>query len=111
MPLHKSRLRKRGYNQSACFAQGLAQTLATVVIVNNLIRIKATATQTHKSRFERFINMQAVFALADEGQLINKHILLVDDTVTTGATLAACAAVLLAVPGLRLSIAAIAYAE
>jgi ComF family protein len=111
VPLHKSRLRKRGYNQSAHFAEGLAQALNTKVIIDNLIRTKATATQTKKSRFDRSVNMQDVFAVADVGQLTNQHILLVDDVVTTGATLEACAAVLLAVPGLRLSIATIAYAE
>jgi ComF family protein len=111
VPLHKSRLRKRGYNQSAHFAEGLALSLNTKVIIDNLIRTKATATQTKKSRFDRSVNMQDVFAIADANALTDKHILLVDDVVTTGATLEACAAALLAVPGLRLSIATIAYAE
>jgi len=111
VPLHKSRLRKRGYNQSAHFAQGIAQALNTEMIIDNLIRTKATATQTHKTRFERAENMQEVFAVADAKALTGKRFLLVDDVVTTGATLEACAAVLLTVPGLTLSIAAIAYAE
>lgn len=111
VPLHKSRLRKRGYNQSACFAQGLAETLNTKVIINNLIRVKATETQTHKSRFERSVNMQDVFMVDNPDELTDKHVLLVDDVVTTGATLEACAAALLTVPGLQLSIATIAYAE
>jgi ComF family protein len=111
VPLHKSRLRKRGYNQSACFAEGLAETLNTSVIIDNLIRTRATETQTHKSRFERSVNMQEVFSVADPAALAGKYILLVDDVVTTGATLEACANALLTVPGLRLSIATIAYAE
>jgi len=111
VPLHKSRLRKRGYNQSACFAEGLAETLEVTVSIDNLIRIKATETQTHRSRFERSVNMQDVFRVADPDTLAGKYVLLVDDVVTTGATLEACAAALLAVPGLRLSIATIAYAE
>jgi ComF family protein len=111
VPLHKSRLRQRGYNQSTCFAEGMAKTLATKVVTDNLIRTKATATQTHKSRFERAVNMQDVFAVADPAQLAGKHVLLVDDVVTTGSTLEACAAALLTVPGLKLSIATIAYAE
>jgi predicted amidophosphoribosyltransferase len=111
VPLHKSRLRKRGYNQSVCFAEGLAETLGTQVVIGNLIRTKATATQTHKSRFERSVNMQEVFAVVNAAALANKHILLVDDVVTTGATLEACAAALLTVPGLKLSVATIAYAE
>ena len=111
VPLHKSRLRKRGYNQSACCAEGLAETLKIKVVTDNLIRVKATETQTHKSRFERSVNMQEVFTVKDPDSLAGKHILLVDDVVTTGATLEACAAALLTVPGLRLSIATIAYAE
>lgn len=111
VPLHKSRLRKRGYNQSACFAEGLAEALNTAVVINNLIRTKATATQTHKSRFDRAINMQDVFTVADIKALADKHVLLVDDVVTTGSTLEACAQALLTVPGLKLSIATIAYAE
>jgi ComF family protein len=111
VPLHKSRLRKRGYNQSACFAEGLADTLGTQVSINNLVRTRATETQTHKSRFERAVNMQDVFEVMDPDALAGKYVLLIDDVVTTGSTLEACAMALLKVPGLRLSIATIAYAE
>ncbi|GAB3931289.1 ComF family protein [Mucilaginibacter myungsuensis] len=111
VPLHKSRLRKRGYNQSRHFAEGIAEALGTVVSINDLIRTKATQTQTHKTRFERSANMKEVFAVKDVSALTNKHVLLVDDVVTTGATLESCANVLLAIPGLKLSIATIAYAE
>lgn len=111
VPLHKSRLRKRGYNQSACFAEGLAQKLNAQVVTDNLVRIKATETQTHKSRFERSVNMQDVFVVNKPEQLADKNVLLVDDVVTTGATLEACGTALLSVPGLKLSIATIAYAE
>ena len=111
VPLHKSRLRKRGYNQSACFAAGLSEKLNVPVDEDNLLRVRATETQTHRSRFSRFENMQEVFALANPGTLINKHVLLVDDIVTTGSTLEACGAELLKVEGLKLSIATIACAE
>lgn len=111
VPLHKSRLRKRGYNQSACFAEGLSEKLNVPVDKSNLIRIRATETQTHRSRFSRFENMQEVFALANADTLINKHVLLVDDVVTTGSTLEACGVELLKVEGLKLSIATIACAE
>jgi ComF family protein len=111
VPLHKSRLKERGYNQSACFAQGLAGKLNAVVEENNLIRTRATQTQTHRSRFARFENMQEVFAVVDPEKLKGKHVLLVDDIVTTGSTLEACAIPLLKIPGLKLSIATIAYAE
>lgn len=111
VPLHKSRLRKRGYNQSTCFAEGLSEKLNAVVDNGNLVRIRATETQTHRSRFSRFENMQEVFALKNPEVLENKHVLLVDDVVTTGSTLEACGAILLKVPGLKLSIATIACAE
>jgi ComF family protein len=110
VPLHKSRLRKRGYNQSASFADGIAEKLSAAVELDNLIRVVATDTQTHKSRFARFQNMQQVFTVADPEKLAGKHILLVDDIVTTGSTLEACGIELLKVPGLTLSIATIAYA-
>lgn len=111
VPLHKKRLRERGYNQSTCFAKGLAEKLYAVVEDNNLQRRVATATQTHKSRFARFENMQEVFTIKHPERLINKHVLLVDDIVTTGSTLEACGIELLKIPGLTLSIATIAYAQ
>ena len=111
VPLHKSRLKQRGYNQSACFADGLAQQLNATVEIDNLVRITDTKTQTHKSRFARFQNMQEVFTVLHPERLTNKHILLVDDVITTGATLEACAQVLLDGGAGKLSIAALAFAE
>ena len=111
VPLHTSRLKQRGYNQSKCFAEGLAEKLRAEVNDNNLVRIRATETQTHKSRFLRFENMQEVFKVMRPEELANKHVLLVDDIVTTGSTLEACSIELLKIPGLKLSIATIAYAE
>ena len=111
VPLHKSRLKERGYNQSTCFADGLAPKLNAMVDDNNLQRIVATATQTHKSRFARFENMREVFMIKYPERLENKHVLLVDDIVTTGSTLEACGIELLKIPGLKLSIATIAYAQ
>jgi ComF family protein len=111
VPLHKKRMIQRGYNQSTCFAEGLAQKLPGVVEDHNLARAIATETQTHKSRFARFENMQEVFIVKDPKRLVNKHVLLVDDIITTGSTLEACGAELLKIPGLKLSIATIAYAE
>jgi len=110
VPLHKSRLRERGYNQSANFAHGLATQLPTQVEEHNLVRTVKTATQTHKTRFARFENMQQVFAVEHPDRLQGKHVLLVDDIITTGSTLEACAQKLLKIDGLQLSIAAMAYA-
>jgi len=111
VPLHKKRLKERGYNQSTCFANGLAQQLNAVVDDDNLVRMKSTETQTHKSRFSRFENMQEVFKVLDPEKLLGKHVLLVDDVITTGSTLEACSLQLLKIAGLKLSIATIAYAE
>ncbi|MEX2512550.1 MAG: phosphoribosyltransferase family protein [Cyclobacteriaceae bacterium] len=91
VPLHQAKLRKRGYNQSEQFAIGLAQTLHFPKM-NLLIRSVPTPTQTNKSRIQRWENVSNVFQL--EGlapQIEGKRILLVDDVMTTGATLAACA--------------------
>ncbi|QQL48798.1 ComF family protein [Mucilaginibacter ginkgonis] len=111
VPLHPSRLRKRGYNQSEYYARGIAEKLNAEVLVSNLIRKKATLTQTHKNRLARFENMRSVFSLKDPAALRGKHVLLVDDIMTTGSTLEACAMPLIEVDGLKLSIATIAYAE
>jgi ComF family protein len=111
VPLHKKRLQQRGYNQSTCFAKGLAQKLNAFVEEDNLVREVATETQTHKSRFARFENMKEVFLIKNPEVLENKHILLVDDIITTGSTLEACGIELLKIKGLKLSIATIAYAE
>ena len=111
VPLHKSRLRKRGYNQATCFAEGIAEKLNVPVIENTLVRERATETQTHRSRFSRFENMQEAFTIKNPEALKNQHILLVDDVTTTGSTLEACGSQLLKIEGLKLSIATIAYAE
>jgi len=91
-----------------CFAEGLSEKMGIPVEENNLVRVRATETQTHRSRFSRFENMQEVFTLTN---LRNKHVLLVDDVVTTGSTLEACGIELLKAEGLKLSIATIACAE
>jgi len=111
VPLHKKRMTERGYNQSTCFAGGLSEKLNAAVEDDNLVRAVVTETQTHKSRFARFENMKEVFTVINPEKLMNKHILLVDDVITTGSTLEACGAELLKIPGLKLSIATIAYAE
>ena len=110
VPLHPSKLRKRGYNQSACFAEGLSKSLEVSLDTKSLIRSTATQTQTRKHRYERFENVENVFSVAEPEQVIGKHVLLVDDVITTGSTLVSCAEALLAQPGTKVSIATIAYA-
>ena len=111
VPLHPSKMKKRGYNQSEYIARGMASVLNIPLILNNLIRIENTETQTRKSRFARYENLKDAFLVRETGVLNDKHILLVDDVMTTGATLESCSIELLKVKGLRISISTIAYAE
>lgn len=111
VPLHPSKLKKRHYNQSEYIANGIASVLNIPVIVNNLLRIENTETQTRKSRFARYENLKGAFLIKDTASLNDKHILLVDDVMTTGATLEACSVELLLIEGVHLSIATLAFAE
>lgn len=110
VPLHKSKLKKRGYNQSEWIAMGLSETMQKQLDVKSFIRSVATETQTRKSRFERFKNVENIFKIINAKVLEGKHILLVDDVVTTGSTLEACANVLLELKSTKVSIAALAVA-
>jgi ComF family protein len=109
IPLHRSKLLKRGYNQAQLFSEGLAEKLGVAEMSQNLIRNRVTETQTKKSRVERQDNVSGIFQVKDPDKLEGKHILLVDDVITTGATLESCVAELLRVPGCRVSVAALAY--
>ncbi len=111
VPLHAKKLRKRGYNQSLCFAEGLSESMRLPVDSTVLCRSAASETQTKKSRFTRWKNVEHIFYTQNELLLMHKHILLVDDVITTGATLEACAQALLKVEGVKVSIATIAYAS
>lgn len=110
VPLHKKRLKERGYNQSTYFAIGLAETMRLPTNVDVLFRKYESETQTKKSRFTRWKNVEQLFEMKNEEAIAYKHILLVDDVVTTGATLEACAQALLKVVGVQVSVATIAYA-
>lgn len=112
IPLHKSKLRKRGYNQSTHFAQGLSESLAIPFYENIIGRKKATETQTQKNKAERWTNVEDVFEIENPDFLDQKHILLVDDVITTGATLLSCAqAISTHSQTSKISIATIATAE
>lgn len=110
VPLHPRKERIRGYNQSAMFAQGIAEMLEVPVWNTALVRNKFTSSQTRKKRIERFQNVDQVFAVPKPALLEGRHLLLVDDVLTTGATLEICGLALLEVPGAKLSMATIAIA-
>lgn len=110
VPLHTTRLRERGYNQSDLFAQGLATSLGIPWNNQGLRRIRATATQTKRDRASRFKNVYKAFA-SNSQAVYGKRILLVDDIVTTGATLEACGATLLAAGAREISIATVAVTD
>jgi ComF family protein len=109
LPLFAARLKKRGYNQATLISKGIAAQTGKPIIETAVTRLSATETQTHKNRVERWQNMQGRFMVTNAAVLENKHILLVDDVVTTGATLEACGQELLTIKGTQLSIATIAY--
>lgn len=109
LPLHPRKENKRGYNQAAILCQGIADVMQIPILKNAIVRTTATETQTHKSRIGRWQNMEGKFSLNEQHTLTNKHVLLVDDVVTTGATLESCGLRLLEIDGLRLSIATLAY--
>jgi ComF family protein len=110
VPLHIKKLMKRGYNQSEQFAIGLGESMKVPVDPTALCRRKETETQTKKSRFRRWQNVADVFEVKDPGSLEKKHVLLVDDVITTGATLESCIQTLSAIHGIRISVATIAVA-
>jgi len=110
VPLHTKKLMQRGYNQSEQFAIGLGESMKIPVDPDAICRRKETETQTKKSRFRRWQNVADVFEVKDPGSLAMKHVLLVDDVITTGATLESCIRALSSIHGIRISVATIAVA-
>jgi ComF family protein len=95
VPLHKSRMRQRGYNQADWVAQGMAEGLGILHRTDVLVRVKFSGSQTRRNRLERWQNVKTVFAVAKPDDVKDKHIIIVDDVMTTGATVEACAIELL----------------
>lgn len=111
VPLHRKKYLKRGYNQSEEFAAGLSEDLAIPYLSKCLMRRNESETQTHKSRLLRWKNVSGAFYLNRDHLPEGSRILLVDDVITTGATLEACIAALKTVPGISVAVATIAYAR
>ena len=111
VPLHPKKQKMRGYNQSEWIARGMADSMNKTLSSGNLARKMFTATQTRKNRFERWQNVDGIFEVENPEAFAGKHILLVDDVVTTGSTLEACAFQLLKIENIKVSIATLAFAD
>lgn len=105
VPLHAKRMRERGYNQSALLGKGLSEAMHIPMDTESLVRLTQTQTQTRKRRFTRWENVASVFELSPSHQLSHKHILLIDDVITTGSTIEACTQKLLSVEGVKVWVA------
>ncbi|HEY8401573.1 MAG TPA: phosphoribosyltransferase family protein [Cytophagaceae bacterium] len=110
VPLHKKKLRKRGFNQSDWFASGLSEVLGVEWSASILAKVDDRSSQTNKSRWKRWINAQELYVVVKPEAVRNKRILLVDDVVTTGSTLEACSLELFKAGAAEVSIATIACA-
>lgn len=109
LPLNDRKEQVRGYNQAALICEGICTAWPRPLLTGVVTRTRFTETQTHQNRIGRWQNMEGVFAVTDPVQIRNRHLLLVDDVITTGATLEACSTSLLAVEGVQVSIGAVAY--
>ncbi|MEZ7867468.1 MAG: phosphoribosyltransferase family protein [Paludibacteraceae bacterium] len=110
VPLHEKKEAKRGYNQSEMICNGIAEILGMPVVTDNLYRTAENTTQTRKSVFERYENTQGIFGLKNPAKFEGKHILIVDDVLTTGSTVEACIQALLQAKNTRISVFTLAIA-
>lgn len=111
VPLHPRKKRKRGYNQTEWIARGMNSVLNKTIDTTTLQRIQVTKTQTRKNIYERWTNVQDAFAVKQSKHFTNKHILIIDDVITTGSTLSACAQVILTASKTHISLFSLAIAE
>jgi ComF family protein len=111
VPLHKNKLATRGYNQVTTFGESLSKKLAIPFNDTFLLKVSATHTQTKKIRLDRWKNVQELFIVQHQETLKNKHILIIDDIITTGATLEACCKAFQHIKGIKISIACMAYTK
>ena len=111
VPLHPKKLRVRGYNQSEWIARGVANVMDKPIDVKTLTRNIFTETQTRKKRFDRWENVDTGFGLTNLKTFAGQHILIIDDVITTGATIEACMHTVLSVPNVKVSMAALAIAS
>lgn len=110
IPLHPNKEKKRGYNQAAIIARGLADEMRVPARTDLLLRADETSTQTKKSRYDRWENVSSAFKINPEKSFPFQHVLLVDDVITTGATIEACAQRILQDTDAKVSVATLALA-
>jgi ComF family protein len=110
VPLHPSKKRVRGFNQSEIISDGFSEATGLPLCSAILERTSRSGTQTKKSRYDRWVNVEGIFNVSDRSKLDGKHILVVDDVITTGSTLESCAIELLKSEGVKVSVAALAVA-
>ncbi|RYU95587.1 ComF family protein [Emticicia agri] len=111
VPLHRQKEKQRGYNQANCIAEGLSKALEVPYDPTLVKKVLNTATQTRKSRFERFMNVKDAFEIVDKEKIKGKRIAIVDDVLTTGATIEAFAGTLLENGCTDVSVITIAIAD
>lgn len=112
VPLHPDKQRIRGYNQAEEIAKGIQKKLSISISTDLVYRKKFTESQTRKTKIERWQNMQSVFGLNEKAnQFENKHLLIIDDVLTTGATIEATANVLSQIKDVKLSVLTVAFAK
>jgi len=110
VPLHPSKKRIRGFNQSETISMGIADVAHLPLDVKSLARTIVSVTQTKRSRYERWTNVEGIFQVVDPLSISGKHILLVDDVITTGSTIESCTNALLKFEGVKVSVVALAFA-
>ncbi len=111
VPLHKRKLRKRGYNQVTFFSEEIANSMNIENLASVLVKVSDTASQVNKSRLARWNSNNETFAIQNLNLIDNKHVLLVDDIITTGATIEACTNQLLKAKNVKISVATMAIVE
>jgi len=110
VPLHVAKKRKRGFNQSEIICNGISAATGLKTESALLKRNRMTGTQTNKSRYDRWANVEGIFTVTEPEKLRNKHILIVDDVITTGSTIEACICEIMKVENVKVSVAALAFA-
>ncbi len=110
VPLHPKKMKIRGYNQAEILAQGVSSVLDIPLELNTLKRKNHNNTQTNKGLFNRWTNVNSIFCIENPQKIANKHVLLIDDVITSGSTIEACAQQVLTVTNTKVSIATLAIA-